>query len=179
MLRNWANHSSCSVTFINHQLTLLRMSARKGGSRAGTRRLFRKHPRSRGKISITKYFMPYAVGDRAVLLAEPAVQRSLYHQRFHGRAGVIVAKRGNCYELQIVDGGKQKIIVVHPVHMKKLGQQTMKTAREQATAKRAAASAKPASAEAPMSGSGPQVKPMQAKPQVKVPEMKKPEVRKV
>ena len=96
------------------------MSKRKGGSRAGTRRMFRKTPRTRGKISLTKFFMPYEVGDRAVLVAEPAVQKNLYHQRFHGKSGMIVAKRGDCYELQVKDGGKQKIIIVHPVHMKKL-----------------------------------------------------------
>lgn len=96
------------------------MSKRKGGSRAGTRRLFRKTPRTRGKISLTKFFMPYKVGDRAVLAAEPAVQKNLYHQRFHGKSGTITGKRGDCYELRIVDGGKQKLIIVHPVHMKKL-----------------------------------------------------------
>ncbi len=96
------------------------MSKRKGGSRAGTRQLFYKKPRTKGKISLTKYFMPYAVGDKAVLSAEPAMQDNLYHQRFHGSIGTIVAKRGNCYELQIQDGGKQKIIIIHPVHMKKV-----------------------------------------------------------
>lgn len=96
------------------------MSKRKGGPRAGTRQLFRKTPRTRGKISLTKFFMPYKVGDRAVLSAEPAVQKNLYHQRFHGNSGTIVGKRGDCYELQIKDGGKQKIIIVHPVHMRKL-----------------------------------------------------------
>ena len=96
------------------------MSKRKGGSRAGTRNLFRKSPRTRGKVSLTKYFMPYKVGDRAVLIAEPAVQASLYHQRFHGKAGFITGKRGECYELEVVDGGKTKMIVVHPVHLKKL-----------------------------------------------------------
>lgn len=96
------------------------MSSRKGGSRRGTRRLFRKAPRSKGKISLTRYFMPFAIGDRAVLVAEPAVQSALYHARFHGKAGFIVAARGDCYELEIVDGGKKKIIISHPVHLKKL-----------------------------------------------------------
>ena len=96
------------------------MSKRKGGSRAGTRRLFRKTPRTRGKISLTRFFMPFKVGDRAVLSAEPAIQKNLYHQRFHGKAGFIVGKRGDCYELEIMDGGKQKMVIVHPVHMRKL-----------------------------------------------------------
>ncbi len=96
------------------------MSKRKGGSRAGSRRIFRKSARTRGKISLTKFFMPYKVGDRAVLAAEPAMQKNLYHQRFHSRSGTIIGKRGDCYELQIKDGGKTKMIIVHPVHMKKL-----------------------------------------------------------
>jgi len=96
------------------------MSKRKGGPRAGTRRLFRKNHRSKGKISLTKFFMLYKVGDRACLSAEPAVQKNLYHQRFHGKSGFIMGKRGNCYELEIQDGGKAKTIIVHPVHMKKL-----------------------------------------------------------
>ena len=102
------------------------MSKRKGGSRAGTRQLFRKSPRTRGKISLTKFFMPYKVGDRAVLSAEPAVQKNLYHQRFHGHAGFIIGKRGDCYELEIKDGGKTKMVIVHPVHMKKLAEEVRK-----------------------------------------------------
>lgn len=95
------------------------MSKRKGGPRAGGRSVFRKHPRTRGKISLTKYFMPYEVGDLAILTAEPAVQKNIYHVRFHGITGLVTGKRGACYELQIQDGGKQKMLIVHPIHLKK------------------------------------------------------------
>jgi len=63
--------------------------------------------------------MPYGVGDRVLLSAEPAVQKSLYHPRFHGKTGKVIAKRGECYELTIRDGGKEKMIIVHPVHLRK------------------------------------------------------------
>ena len=82
--------------------------------------MFRKNHRARGKISLTKFFMLYEVGDKAVLVAEPAVQKNLYHQRFHGHSGTIIGKRGDCYEVQIKDGNKEKTLIVHPVHMKKL-----------------------------------------------------------
>ena len=95
------------------------MGKRKGGSRAGTRQLFKKKVRQRGKISLTKYFMPYSVGEKAVLVAEPAMQKSLYHQRFHGKVGTVKAQRGRCYILDVRDGGKIKTIIVHPVHLKK------------------------------------------------------------
>ncbi|MBW2969544.1 50S ribosomal protein L21e [Candidatus Woesearchaeota archaeon] len=96
------------------------MSSRKGGFRAGTRKLFSKSPRTKGKISLTKYFMPYKTGDKAVLCAEPAVQKNLYHQRFHGKTGVVIGKRGNCYEIKLRDGGKEKMVIVHPVHLRKV-----------------------------------------------------------
>jgi len=95
------------------------MAARKGGPRAGTRRKFKKNLRDKGKVSLTKYFTEYKEGDIAVLNAEPAVQKGLYHARFHGRPGTIVGKKGTNYEVQIKDGGKEKLLYVHPVHLKK------------------------------------------------------------
>lgn len=95
------------------------MSARKGGSRRGTRRTFRKHPRARGKVSLANYFAEFKIGERAVLKADPSVNNNLYHGRHHGRAGTITAKRGECYEIQIMDGNKQKMVIVHPVHLKR------------------------------------------------------------
>ncbi len=96
------------------------MAARKGGIRANSRRVFRKTPRARGKISLTKYFMSFNEGDKALLSAEPAVQKALYHRRFHSKVGTVLKKRGNCYELEIADGGKKKMVIVHPVHLRKL-----------------------------------------------------------
>jgi len=107
-------------TFLNPLSSLENMSKRLGGSRAGTRRVFCKEPRSKGKISLTRFFMPFNVGDIAVLNAEPAIQCNLYHHRFHGKAGTVIGKRGDCYELKIQDGGKEKMVIVHPVHLKKV-----------------------------------------------------------
>ncbi len=95
------------------------MGSRKGGSRNSTRRLFRKAPRDRGKISLTKYFAKYEVGDRVILSAEPAVNKNLYHRRFHGRSCLVKAQRGSSYELEVQDGGKSKMLIVHPIHLKK------------------------------------------------------------
>lgn len=96
------------------------MSARKGGIRRGTRRKLKKSHRTKGKISINKYFQKYETGDRAMLNAEPAVQKGMYHARFHARTGTIVDKKGSCYGLSINDCGKQKTVYVHPIHLKKV-----------------------------------------------------------
>lgn len=81
-----------------------------------------------------------------MLVAEPAVQSALYHQRFHGKAGFIMARRGDCYELQIVDGGKKKIIISHPVHLKKLALEN--APRQKPAAVKAALAAKTVAAPA-------------------------------
>jgi large subunit ribosomal protein L21e len=78
-----------------------------------------KSPRTKGKISLTAYFAKYAPGDRVVLKAEPAVQKGAYFLRFHGRVATVMAQRGNCYELDVPDGGKRKLVIVHPVHLRR------------------------------------------------------------
>ena len=55
-----------------------------------------------------------------ILSAEPAVQKAMYHRRFHGKKGIIQSLRGQCYEVNIKDGNKIKTLIVHPVHLKRL-----------------------------------------------------------
>lgn len=96
------------------------MAARKGGTRSGTRRKFKKSHRDKGKISLNRYFAKYDIGERALLQAEPAIQKGMYHARFHSRSGTVVDKKGACYGIKIQDGGIQKTVYVHPVHLKRL-----------------------------------------------------------
>ncbi len=89
-----------------------------GGSRRKTRHKLSKSVRTRGKISLSKYFQEFKEGDKVFLKAEPAIQKGMYYPRFHGKSGEIVKKRGNCYEIKIKDGRKSKIIISHPVHLR-------------------------------------------------------------
>ena len=95
------------------------MVKRIGGFRRKTRYKFRKEKRSRGKISITRYLQLFNVGDKVYLGLESAVQKGMYHPRFMGRSGIVKYKRGNCYEVIINDLGKEKKLIVHPVHLKR------------------------------------------------------------
>ena len=95
------------------------MVKRIGGLRRKTRYKLRKEKRSKGKISITKYFQSFSVGDGVFLGAESAVQKGMYHPRFMGKAGTIKGKRGRCYEVLLNDMGKEKTLIVHPVHLRK------------------------------------------------------------
>lgn len=94
------------------------MVTRIGGFRRKTRRKLRKRVRDKGKISIRRYLQAFKIGDRVCLKAEPAVQKGMYMPRFHGKIGIVKAKRGKCYEVGIKDGNKEKMLLVHPVHLK-------------------------------------------------------------
>jgi large subunit ribosomal protein L21e len=96
------------------------MVQRIGGNRRKSRSKMRKKVNTRGKISITKYLQEFKDGDRVQLKAEPAVQKGLYALNFHGKTGIISSKTGTCYYVKITDGGKEKNLIVHPVHLKRL-----------------------------------------------------------
>ncbi|MBR9676134.1 50S ribosomal protein L21e [Candidatus Woesearchaeota archaeon] len=96
------------------------MVQRKGGFKRKTRFKLQKSFRSKGKISISKYFQEFNAGDKCALKAESSLQKGMYHPRFHGKVGVVRDKRGECYRVLIKDGGVEKTLIVHPIHLKKL-----------------------------------------------------------
>lgn len=91
-----------------------------GGARRKTRSIMRKPLRERGKLSVSRYFQKYSEGDKVCLKAEPSVQKGIYFRRFHGKTGIIESKRGNCYNVRIKDINKEKVLIIHPIHLKKL-----------------------------------------------------------
>ena len=94
------------------------------GSSIRRSRSKRKVPlRQRGKLQITKYLAEFKPKEEVVLKASPAVQEGIYHMRFHGRAGIVKGKQGRCYLVDIKDGSKQKTLIVHPAHLKRMHQQ--------------------------------------------------------
>lgn len=95
------------------------MVKRIGGIRRKTRYKLTKEKRNAGKISITRYFQSFSIGDRVNLGMEPAVHKGTYHPRFMAKSGIVKGKRGRCYEVAINDFGKEKTLVVHPVHLRK------------------------------------------------------------
>ena len=95
------------------------MVRRIGGFRRKTRYKLKKEKRNRGKISMSNYFQSFNSGDRVSLYVEPAVQKGMYRPTFMGKAGIITGKRGKCYEVSIKDGGKKKMLIIHPVHLRR------------------------------------------------------------
>lgn len=90
------------------------------GFRSNTRSKLAKPKRERGKISITRFYQKFNEGDKVYLVAEPGYQNGMYHPRFHGKSGIVQNKRGDCYEIFIYDGNAKKMMIVHPVHLKRV-----------------------------------------------------------
>ena len=95
------------------------MVDRVGGFRRNTRYKLRKNVRAKGKISLRKFLQSFEVGDKVVLVAEPAYQKGMYFPRFYGKAGIVKRRVGSCYEVTIKDFTKEKVVVAHPIHLAK------------------------------------------------------------
>jgi len=89
-----------------------------GGLRRKSRHKFTKERREKGKLSISRIMQKFDAGQRVHLTIEPSFHKGLYHSRFIGKTGTIKAERGKCYEVTIQDGGKEKVLLIHPVHLK-------------------------------------------------------------
>lgn len=96
------------------------MVQRIGGFRRGTRNKLRKSIRNKGKLRLTRYFQELKTGEKVLLQADSAFQKGMYFPRYHGKPGIVQDKRGSCYLIKIADGGKEKTLVIHPVHLRKL-----------------------------------------------------------
>ena len=96
------------------------MVKRIGGFRRKTRYKLKKSLRSKGKISLRKYFQAFKEGDKVLLASEPSVQKGMYFPRFHSKVGTVKSKRGRCYEISIKDRNKEKTLIVHPVHLRRV-----------------------------------------------------------
>jgi large subunit ribosomal protein L21e len=96
------------------------MVKRIGGFRRRTRDKLKKDLNKKGKISLRSYLQKFAVGDRVNLALEPSVHKGMYNPRFHALTGKVSGQAGGCYKVLINDQGKEKTLVVHPVHLKRL-----------------------------------------------------------
>lgn len=90
------------------------------GIRKKTRSKFSKKAHEKGKVSLTKYFQILKPGEIVCLKADPSRHEGLYFPRFHGKHGIVKAKRGKCYEITIKDKNKAKTLIIHPIHLKKV-----------------------------------------------------------
>ncbi|MEW5897492.1 MAG: 50S ribosomal protein L21e [Nanoarchaeota archaeon] len=95
------------------------MVMRIGTKQRKTRYKFRKNYREKGKVSLSRYFQAFNPGERVNLKINSGVVEGRFFPRFQGLSGEITGKKGSCYRVLINDNGKEKTLIVHPIHLKK------------------------------------------------------------
>lgn len=93
---------------------------RKGGLRRKSRQKLTGKIRKKGKIDIRGFLQSFKEGDKVQLVANPSYQKGMFHLRFYGKMGVIKSKQGRAYYVSIIDQNKEKSLIVHPIHLKKI-----------------------------------------------------------
>jgi ribosomal protein L21E len=79
----------------------------------------RKKIRTRGKLSLSRYFQELKKGDSVAISKESAIQAS-FPERMQGRTGIVEEKRGKSYVIRIKDHEKEKKYIIAPIHLKKI-----------------------------------------------------------
>ncbi|MFC6764922.1 50S ribosomal protein L21e [Natrinema soli] len=93
------------------------------GPRQGTRRKLANDPRDRGTSPPQRAIQEYEEGEKVHLKIDPSVPDGRYHPRFDGRTGEVVGKQGSAFKVQIVDGDKEKTLLVTAAHMRAQNQE--------------------------------------------------------
>ncbi len=79
----------------------------------------RKKIRTRGKLSLSRYFQSLKEGDRVAVVRERSLQPA-FPQKLQGRTGIVEGKRGKACIVKIKDIQKEKTFLIEPIHLKKL-----------------------------------------------------------
>jgi len=94
------------------------MARRSKGLRSKSRTKLTKHPRKRGLNPPSRSVQDFPVGSKVTIMIDPAVIKGQPHHRYHGKVAVVEEKRGKAYVLRLRDGGKEKIIISRPEHLR-------------------------------------------------------------
>lgn len=79
----------------------------------------RKNIRTRGKISLSRFFQKFKEGDYVAITMDRSLANNL-PKRIQGKTGVVKEKRGRVYVVSLKDQNKSKEFLVAPIHLKKI-----------------------------------------------------------
>lgn len=96
------------------------MARRMGSFRRKTRQKFAKDPKEKGRIPIARIMQQFKLGEKTYLKMDSSIHTGPFFRRFHGRTGIVTGKQGDCYLVEIKDKDKNKTVIVHPAHMRKV-----------------------------------------------------------
>jgi len=68
---------------------------------------------------VTHSLRKFDVGDKANIVINPSVHGGMPHRRFQGQTGVVIGSQGRAYMLEVRQGGKTKVVLAAPEHLRK------------------------------------------------------------
>lgn len=91
--------------------------AKSHGERRKTRYKLKKSSRKRGLSAVSKAIQEFEIGDMAHIIIDPSVHKGMPNPKFHGRTGMVIARRGRAYLMSVRDGNATKEVIVYPQHL--------------------------------------------------------------
>jgi len=88
------------------------------GPRQGTREKLSNDPRDAGTSPPQRAIQTFEEGQKVHLKLDPSVPDGRFHPRFDGLTGEIAGEQGAAYRVAITDGGKEKLLVAKPAHLR-------------------------------------------------------------
>jgi len=89
------------------------------GPLEGTRDKLKNKPRDRGTSPPQRAVEEFDTGEKVHLKIDPSVPNGRFHPRFDGQTGTVEGKQGDAFKVDIVDGGKEKTIIVTAAHLRR------------------------------------------------------------
>ncbi len=75
--------------------------------------------REKGKLKLSRYFQKFEKGDNVSIIREVSLNFD-FPERFQGRTGIVEGMQGRGVIIKINDQKKEKILIVPPIHLKKI-----------------------------------------------------------
>ena len=91
---------------------------RSNGPQRKTREKLSNPPRERGASPPQRAVQEFEEGQKVHLRIDPSVPEGRFHPRFNGLTGEVVGQQGAAYQVEIIDGGVEKTLIVKPAHLR-------------------------------------------------------------
>jgi large subunit ribosomal protein L21e len=88
------------------------------GPQHSTREKLSNDPRDRGTSPPQRAVQEFEEGQTVHLSLDPSVRDGRFHPRFDGHTGEVIGSQGSAYKVRINDGGKEKVLIATPAHLR-------------------------------------------------------------
>jgi ribosomal protein L21E len=78
-----------------------------------------KKIRTQGKLKLSCYFKKFKEGERVAIVKDLGIKNN-FPKRIVGMSGTVEGLRGKYCLVKLKDGSKNKVFIIHPIHLRSL-----------------------------------------------------------